>query len=443
MPNFDEPNMGILRDVKGHFLTLLLAAVACCAPTAYGQIDWTPYENNPVIDAAFDNESLAIYRPTVVWWNGQYHLWYGKLWQQTRWMAYATSSDGIEWTWADNAVLGPSSIDGRFDEFEATHGWVILDSDTLKMWYSGGGSKASGIGLAWSLDGFVWTRVPGAEAGGSLLDPISDGVGALAITHPTVVKHDGTYYMWYVRAMTSTSSTIALARSANGRSWQVVQGNGQNGAVIDRGQGSAFDAIALLYPTALHNGERFEMWYQGLGPDPFVTVVPRVGCARSDNGVTWQKIAGSQADSGACFNSFAQPSVSEENGLYKMWYGLSATGQNGDVVMYATSGRAGTPNESPELPAPGRHLTIYPNPTPGPANLAFTVDHPDVYHIEVRDILGRLVSKTDLGLRPAGEHSARWDGRDSYGREAPGGAYLVRVGGGSAQPVSGILHILR
>ena len=86
-------------------------------------------------------------------------------------MAYAVSDDGIAWTAADNASLGPSSREGRFDEIEGTYGSVVLDGDTLKMWYAGRGNSATGIGLAWSVDGIVWTKVPGSAGGNSVLSP--------------------------------------------------------------------------------------------------------------------------------------------------------------------------------------------------------------------------------------------------------------------------------
>ncbi|MGA7307214.1 MAG: hypothetical protein WBW88_20285, partial [Rhodothermales bacterium] len=317
------------------FLLILIVMAARFAPVA-GQIDWAPYENNPVISSDFDTESQSIYRPSVIRWQGKYHMWYGKFWQNTRWMAYTTSDDGISWSnkfgnsppTFDNAVLGPSANEGAFDEIEATHGSVILDGDTLKMWYSGSGNNASGIGLAWSRNGSDWTRVAGPGAGNSVLDPAGDGAGAVQIIQPTVVKREGVYHMWYVRRSTrlGNEARLGYARSTDGRSWEVISGSGTNGAVLDIGTGSDFDAAAVLWPSALYNEKegRFELWYQGIYESPFGAIVASVGCAQSDDGIAWEKIAGSGSQAGECFRSLAQPFVLLDDGQYKMWYALSA-----------------------------------------------------------------------------------------------------------------------
>jgi len=445
-------------DVKRLFL-LLIATLGWFAPAA-GQIDWTPYENNPVITPDFDIESQATYRPSVIKWQGKYHMWYGKLWQSTRWIAYTTSDDGISWSNTagntpptfDNAVLGPSATSGAFDELEATHGSVILDGDTLKMWYTGSGSQASGIGLAWSINGVDWKRIPGPAAGNSVLDPGSDGTGSLLILEPTVVKHDGIYHMWYVRLkVVSTTlgyvARLGYARSTDGRSWEVISGSGADGAVLDIGTGSDFDAAAVQWPSALYNNkdERFELWYQGLYESPFGSVVGRVGCARSDDGVTWEKIADSESVVGECFRQVAQPFVLLENGLYKMWYALSASGKNGDVIMHGTSGEASTSIEENELPSQVSMLEIYPNPTAARANVQFSAYRYGAYVLEARDLLGRVVSRVDLGTRSIGEHAVVWGGSDVRGARLPSGAYLLSVANVSTgeRVATGIVHIVR
>lgn len=444
--------------MKRILFTLIVMAI-WFLPVA-GQIAWTPYENNPVISPDFDIESQSIYRPSVVRWQGKYHMWYGKLWQSTRWMAYTTSDDGISWSNTvgnspptfDNAVLGPSAAGGAFDELEATHGSVILDEDTLKMWYSGSGNNASGIGLAWSRNGPNWTRVAGPGAGNSVLDPVGDGAGALLITQPTVVKREGVYHMWYVRLnVVSTTlgyeARLGYARSVDGRSWEVISGSGTNGAVLDIGTGSDFDAAAVQWPSVLYNEKegRFELWYQGLYENPFGAIVASVGCAQSDDGIAWEKIAGAGSQAGECFRQVAQPFVLLENGLYEMWYALSASGKNGDVIMFGTSGEANTDTEENELPSRASTLEIYPNPTSSRVSVRFSSQQQGAYLLEVRDMLGRIVSRVDLGTRSAGEQAAGWNGADLRGARAPAGAYLLSVANTSTgeRSKAGIVQIVR
>lgn len=432
-----------------------LLITACWQLPASAQINWTPFEGNPVIDRSFDIESQATYRPSVVKWQDKYHMWYGKLWLQTRWVAYTRSVDGIEWDNSspegfDNAVLGPSSTQGTFDETEASYGSVVLDGDTLKMWYAGRGNQGNGIGLAWSVDGKNWTKVPGPAFGNSVLDPDADGAGAVVITLPTVVKHDGMYHMWYSRiSPTNTAlgfaSNLGYARSADGLSWQVISGSGSNGAALDNGDGSAFDSIALLYPTALHNGDYFEMWYQGVGFDPFLQFVSRVGCARSNDGVSWEKLPGPQAEAGACFNSLAQPFVLLDGDVYKMWYALSAVDPNDDVVQYATSARTSTAAEDDELPSLRQTIGIYPNPAVSRTHVQFRAERQAAFVLEVHDMLGRSISRVDLGPQPTGDHTVIWPITDGRGSRVPAGAYVLTVANLSTgeRSAGGIVHVLR
>lgn len=415
---------------------ILIFQATCLAPPVCAQIVWTPYEGNPVITPSFDTESLAMYRPSVVKWKGHYHLWYGKLWQQTRWIAYTRSEDGLAWDNSppqgfDNAVIGPSGDENAFDEFEATHGSVIVDGDTLKMWYSGGGRDGSSIGFAWSLDGTTWTKEAGPAGGGSVLDAETDGAGAQVLTFPTATKVDDTYHLYYVRYYPAASilgyeTRLGYARSSDGLNWAVVAGSGTNGAVVDLGESGAFDEYAVQWPAVLHNGTEFELWYQGLGR-AFDQVVPRIGCARSNDGVSWQKIPDPSSEAGECFRSLAQPAVILDDDVYKMWYTLSASGQSGDVVQYATSQKTGTGVEDNEAPASVGPLLIYPNPAPSEVRMIFSLTDPARLHLEIHDVLGRNLDRIDLGRPGPGEHRVVWGGVDAGGNRLPTGAYILTL----------------
>ena len=96
---------------------VVVAMVMSVLPgSVWGQIDWVDYENNPVIDEAFDPGSTNIFRPSVVFDGATYHMWYGKEdGDGVEVMGYATSPDGMAWTLVDAAVLQPSADPTRFD----------------------------------------------------------------------------------------------------------------------------------------------------------------------------------------------------------------------------------------------------------------------------------------------------------------------------------------
>lgn len=75
-------------------------------------------------------------------------------------------------------------------------------------------------------------------------------------------------------------------------------------------------------------------------------------------------------------------------------------------------------------------LTLHPN-HPNPFNplttIRFEVSTPTQVQLRVYDIRGRLVRTLVHGVRGAGPHEARWDGRDDAGVSVSSGVYLYRL----------------
>ena len=69
-----------------------------------------------------------------------------------------------------------------------------------------------------------------------------------------------------------------------------------------------------------------------------------------------------------------------------------------------------------------------PNPFGTATSLAFEVPAGggDV-SLAVFDVRGRRVADLVRGVRPAGRHTATWDGRDSAGEHVASGVYFVRM----------------
>ena len=77
---------------------------------------------------------------------------------------------------------------GHWDEHIRERGWILLEDGQYHLWYTGyAGSDDNPkyLGYATSPDGITWTRHPD--------NPIYD---AHWVEDMTVVKHDGTYYMF-------------------------------------------------------------------------------------------------------------------------------------------------------------------------------------------------------------------------------------------------------
>lgn len=69
----------------------------------------------------------------------------------------------------------------------------------------------------------------------------------------------------------------------------------------------------------------------------------------------------------------------------------------------------------------------YPNPFSEATTLHYRLGVRGEATLEVFDLLGRRVLVLAEGVRAAGAHEARWDGRDAAGRPVASGVYLVRL----------------
>ena len=89
----------------------------------------------------------------------------------------------------------------------------------------------------------------------------------------------------------------------------------------------------------------------------------------------------------------------------------------------ATAGRVllGNPVPNPFIPAAGALAVEFSVPS------AVAID------LAVFDLMGRRIASVSHGLSPAGEHTVRWDGRDTSGQLAPVGAYMLRLDAGGVR----------
>ena len=82
-------------------------------------------------------------------------------------------------------------------------------------------------------------------------------------------------------------------------------------------------------------------------------------------------------------------------------------------------------NSAPPVPlslAPG-----HPNPFLGSTDLSYRLEHDSNIRTLVHDVHGRVVTTLDVGHKPAGNYSVRWDGRDRLGTLASSGIYFVTI----------------
>jgi len=269
------------------------------------------------------------------------------------------------------SVLGLGSA-GSFDERGNFTVRAFKDGDVYKLYY--GGADTFGncpginsahwrIGLAESTDGLNWTRVPGTETGGSILDNGTAGNFDSYLTYrPFVLKDGAIYRMWYngstkpfncgpngLPGVLADNRRIGYAESPDGVHWtRFYDGPGQGGSVLPLGPAGSIDAQQVGYVWVLKDGAEYKMFYSANDAQNFW----RVALAVSTDARTWTKVPGKLAG-GAILDlgpagSFDvacayQPSVvKERDQLYRMWYrGCQAPGAFGGpsrgVIGYAES----------------------------------------------------------------------------------------------------------
>ena len=83
---------------------------------------------------------------------------------------------------------------------------------------------------------------------------------------------------------------------------------------------------------------------------------------------------------------------------------------------------------------------IYPNPSNGAVNIAFSLAQTERIDLSIFDESGRLVRRLLSGnLVQAGQFQILWDGRDRGGNTVPGGVYFWKILGESGGSATGKL----
>jgi hypothetical protein len=84
-----------------------------------------------------------------------------------------------------------------------------------------------------------------------------------------------------------------------------------------------------------------------------------------------------------------------------------------------------------EIPAPAARLLLLepvrPNPLRANGEIEYLMPEAGRVRLAVYDLAGREVAVLTAGVQEGGRHTARWDGRDTFGTALPAGVYLLRL----------------
>lgn len=282
-----------------------------------------------VLDAGGVKEDGSVAAPFVMKMaNGTYAIWYCARSlnyshnYETR-IFRAFSYDGLVWE-KQGMVL---DYGGAYQEYGVNYPYVYrLNDGSLSMWYTGI-SYNSGyryhIHRAISDDeGLTWQKLGRELTYGGSGDP--DG------SCTPYVLYDGTqWHMWYTGVDWTPypyQDRICHAHKTNLNDTWI-----KDGVVLDND--GPYDYPLAFAPSVIQTGDSFEMYYEGISPDIYGD--RRILSAVSDDGLHWNKTGIVIEPSLPLEGNFtSQPSLINDNGVYKLWYvGLAPDGHG--YILYA------------------------------------------------------------------------------------------------------------
>ena len=263
----------------------------------FSQTSWVEHPQNPIITKSFGWESGIVLSPSVILHNDTLKMWYTgstSLFNPAS-IGYAWSLDGINWTkYNKNPVM--KSRTNEWDNSGIAVPIVILDGDSLRMWYGSGLSPDNfDIGYAISADGINWKRFskPALQRG-------PDGEwNADILSTGTVIKEDGEYKMWFSGGVGSlnpanqfTKTSIGYATSQDGLNWTIYDDPATKEAtflfsdpVLEHGPDGAWDTNETFSASVLKTESGYNLWYSGWKAGSS----QNIGFATSNDGINWTR----------------------------------------------------------------------------------------------------------------------------------------------------------
>lgn len=257
---------------------------------------------------------------SVVLVNGTYYLFEEQAHYPLMWTIHKReSSDGFNWSLRSVSLFKR----GDFDKLGQADPTVIYDDGTWKMWFdalkSGKPDIWESIGYAVSLDGDRWIKI------GDVLSVGKDFDSAF-IHHPCVVRHEGTYYMFYAGSDCTDyrNMKIGLATSVNGIKWE------KQGVIMS--QGDDFDSINVRPSAPILINGLWYMYYWG-----FNGTSRAIGLATSLDLIHWTKkgkVFGSPVGKKTEVDPTASSVMFVPPNTVRMWY-AGYTG-NRDMITHSS-----------------------------------------------------------------------------------------------------------
>jgi len=236
-------------------------------------ITWNKYDGNPILTNGPPGSYDAVHahKPSVVFKDGTYYMYYSALGSNGGTIALATSTSPIgPWTkYSGNPVLSPTET-WENNTLDCPSVMYDSDEDIWKMWYSSGVRNHEPIywNYATSRDGYNWTKY----SGNPIASPPNDNSwlnGGLGGTD--VLKINGTYHMYYNAFDKGGGSKVGYTNSSDGIIWNPEASD----LILGPSNPGSWDSVSVYRPNAQFVDGQWVLWYNAR---PFGTT-ERIGYA--------------------------------------------------------------------------------------------------------------------------------------------------------------------
>lgn len=402
--------------------------------TVCSQTNWQKFENNPVIQPRKSAGVFAHTDPSLLYDGSLFHLWIsgggfipGDTLAGVR-TYYFTSEDGYQWTYNPANPVFREAIAGAWDSGHIETPHVIKNGDEYWLYYVATVDTAADdpatlqLGLAKSPDGENWARHSGNPLMGRG-EP--ESWEARWIESPCVVKTDSLFYMWYNGFNPNWRIHVGLAISEDGIHWEKSGAN----PVFSPQPGSDWDSVGVYAPQVRWLDDRFLMFYTGIvfNETGYDFQNTRTGVASSPDGIHWQRLSDQPLLTGT-FGAWdaTGPFTLDWAPLDDELFMLYTSNQN---VGAATASFTGTKVEFADVAKPNTSVLFqnYPNPFNNETVISYRLLNRGEVHIEIYDILGKLIRTFSTPNQKAGAHQVYWDGTDFYRNPVASGIYLYHL----------------
>ncbi len=256
---------------------------------------WKKLNDNPVLQSEEEWNFTGVSEPSVLQDGMIFKMWFTSVSKyQTKNIRYATSIDGINWLIDKNISLS-GDVSEWDNEVMAPH--VVKEDNRYVMLYTGNdiATQEKAIGIAYSEDGITWNKEKQNPVV-SRKSFVGKSKKIIGIAHPTIIKDDDYYKMWFTTIYESNKlgrkRRIGFAISKDFTDWTIIKSS-----ILKRGSKGKFDRHNLWGPYVIKINDIYIMWYTGEKfnsdaqqtdriPDNFLSCI---GEAYSYDGVYWLK----------------------------------------------------------------------------------------------------------------------------------------------------------